>query len=268
MLERLLAYSQMSDGNGTPHQLQDIFHDLQLILGSHRPEWDWETFLRDDSSLNDHHSDQGLWNPEVEDEITILRNSMNLFGNLMSQHQSLQVLRTTSDVQGQVLCGPVSRLKQRPQKQRSSSWISPYGRIHAFFRTFSTQRSARSTSEDMYEQEFDGRVILIPNNVGIFSSYIVWDFVSSSIPANLSSTLTHFPMILNTSEVYKVICEGDLHELITMFENGKASLNDRDEQGRSLLNVSFGTNSSIIPASNVSTARSVLWSRGDIQIPH
>jgi hypothetical protein len=45
-------------------------------------------------------------------------------------------------------------------------------------------------------------------------------------------------MIPNNSEVFKIVGSGEVKELIELLEKGTASLTDRDEEGRSLLNVS------------------------------
>jgi hypothetical protein len=55
---------------------------------------------------------------------------------------------------------------------------------------------------------------------------------------NSSARITYQAIIPNTSEVFSIIERGELEDLLRVFEVGTASLTGRDEEGRSLLNVS------------------------------
>lgn len=52
------------------------------------------------------------------------------------------------------------------------------------------------------------------------------------------ASITCQAKIPNNSEVFKIVKHGKLEDLLKAFENKTARLTDRDEEGRSLLNVS------------------------------
>jgi hypothetical protein len=64
---------------------------------------------------------------------------------------------------------------------------------------------------------------------------MIFDFTLHLDP---SATITYQAMIPNDSEVFKIAGWGEVKELIELLVKGTASLTDRDEEGRSLLNVS------------------------------
>jgi hypothetical protein len=64
---------------------------------------------------------------------------------------------------------------------------------------------------------------------------VVFDFNPCLDP---SATITYQATIPNNSEVFGIAESGKVKDLIELFQNGAASLNDRDEEGRSILNVS------------------------------
>jgi hypothetical protein len=52
-----------------------------------------------------------------------------------------------------------------------------------------------------------------------------------------SATITYQAMIPDDSEVFEIAGFGKVEDLIKLLRNGDASLTDRDEEGRSILNV-------------------------------
>ena len=79
------------------------------------------------------------------------------------------------------------------------------------------------------------RLAIVPNSIGTSPFRVVLDFTPHLDP---SATITYQAMIPNDSEVFEIAGSGEVKELIGLLEKGIASLTDRDEEGRSLLNVS------------------------------
>jgi hypothetical protein len=79
------------------------------------------------------------------------------------------------------------------------------------------------------------RLAIIPSNIKTSLFRVVFDFTPHLDP---SATITYQAMVPNYSKVFKIAGSGEVKELIELLEKGAASLTDRDEEGRSHLNVS------------------------------
>jgi len=78
-------------------------------------------------------------------------------------------------------------------------------------------------------------VTITPGTIEKSSFRIVFDFTPQHDPL---AKITYQTVIPNSSEIFSIIQSGDVTRLIRALQNGNASLTVRDEQGRSLLNVS------------------------------
>lgn len=91
------------------------------------------------------------------------------------------------------------------------------------------------TEEDISEQNsIAARIAIHPKGSVVSSFRVVFDFDPRLNP---SATVTYQAMIPNDSEIFKIIESGEVEELLEALDNKTASLTDRDEEGRSLLNV-------------------------------
>jgi hypothetical protein len=79
------------------------------------------------------------------------------------------------------------------------------------------------------------RVVIVPSSIETSPFRVVFDLTPHLDP---STAITYQAMIPNDSEVFKIASFGEVKELIQLLERSTASLTDRDEEGRSLLNVS------------------------------
>jgi hypothetical protein len=85
------------------------------------------------------------------------------------------------------------------------------------------------------DEAFAAKVTIVPNSYRIRSLRVIFDFppILNPIPK-----ITYQAMIPNDSEVFQIIASGQVEKLIEALDVGSISLTDRDEEGRSLLNVS------------------------------
>lgn len=80
-----------------------------------------------------------------------------------------------------------------------------------------------------------GTVAITPRDCRAFSCRAVCGFDPTF---HLTPHLTYQAMRPNDSELFTIIATGAVEDLTNALELGAASLTDRDEEGRSLLNVS------------------------------
>ena len=80
-----------------------------------------------------------------------------------------------------------------------------------------------------------GTVAITPRDCRASSFRAVFDFDPT---LRLTPHLTYQAMIPNDSKVFTIIATGTVEDLTNALELRAASLTDRDEEGRSLLNVS------------------------------
>lgn len=123
--------------------------------------------------------------------------------------------------------------------QRHSIWATPYGRVEASFWTVSNGFHLGPAGEDIDEatdKALAARVAIVPTRTVASSFRIVFDFTPRLDPL---AKITYQAMIQNDSEVFDFVRNDQVTKLVEALQKGTASLNDRDEQGRSLLNVSL-----------------------------
>jgi hypothetical protein len=133
---------------------------------------------------------------------------------------------------------PNQNLRSNPPRvsRRYASWSTQYGRVDAFFWTTSSSTSV--IDEDIREtlnEVFAAKVTIVPNLCRTRSLRIIFDFppILDPIPK-----ITYQAMIPNDSDVFRIVASGQVEKLIAALDLGSTSLTDRDEEGRSLLNVS------------------------------
>ena len=233
VLQRLLKYSKVPRNITAPQKTRDVFNDLQRILGSDHMAWQLTEGC---------HFHSCPWNTEAENDITRLRNLMNSSQRLIIEREPASILTGNQGAHNQTLCFPNWSRGTAATRQmlRHSSWNTSYGRIFASFRTHTVDSDVQAVDADVaaMDQAFSARIAIAPKITGRSSSYIVFDFASNVASIDLSMKLTYFPMVPNDSKVFTIVRDGEVHQLVEAFEEGYASLNDRDEQGRSLLKVS------------------------------
>ena len=86
------------------------------------------------------------------------------------------------------------------------------------------------------DEALDTRITFIPIRTPSSSFAAVFDF---SPRRDSFARITYQAMIPNQSMIFRVVSAGDIDGLIQMLEEGSGRLTDRDEEGRSLLNVSY-----------------------------
>ena len=239
--QRLLAHTNSPQNITDPLSIRDVFNDLQILLSSEHTAWKFWQGCHYPADI--HYSP---WNPEIENDITRVRNLMNASQSSVIEICPARGLDTSQQANKQ-LTRPLdwSRgIGPRHRKLKQSSWMTSHGIMHATFLTRSTNRGMHDADIDSassMEGPFSGRIALVPERTGTPLSCIIFNFASITGSTNLSMNLTYYPMIPNSSRIFEIVNAGDLQGLIEALENGDASLNDRDEQGRSLLNVSLMT---------------------------
>ena len=120
---------------------------------------------------------------------------------------------------------------------RHAAWITPHGRVQASFWTVSNDSNAKTRGDATRtaDKTVAARLAIAPNSIGTSPFRVVFDFAPHLDP---SATITYQAMIPNDSEVFRIAGSGEVKELIELLKKGTASITDRDEEGRSLLNVS------------------------------
>jgi hypothetical protein len=122
--------------------------------------------------------------------------------------------------------------------------MTPHGRVETAFWAVLNRSNSKVSLEDTADnsgEDLAARVAIIPSDPETHSFRVVFEFTPQ---LNLPSNLSYQAMIPNGSEVFNIVASGQVKELIEALENGTASLTDRDQQGRSLLNVSCRPSSS------------------------
>jgi len=120
---------------------------------------------------------------------------------------------------------------------RHAAWITPFGRVQASFWAVSNDLNlkTRRDATRAAKRTVTARLAIVPSSIGISPFRVIFDFTPHLDP---SATITYQAIIPNDSEVFKIAGSGEVKELIELLVKGTASLTDRDEEGRSLLNVS------------------------------
>jgi hypothetical protein len=137
---------------------------------------------------------------------------------------------------------PNSPLKTRPFRGslRNATWVIPHGRVEFLFWT-SSNGSHLGTTDENVSVSTAARVTIIPNRTILSSIRLQFDFAQHLDP---SARITYQATIPNDSEVFLLVSSGQVQQLIEALDKGTAHLTDRDEEGRSLLNVSYNGASS------------------------
>jgi hypothetical protein len=117
--------------------------------------------------------------------------------------------------------------------------MTRYGRLDTSFWTATESVGVNGANEDTIastDSAFAGRVAILPHYSKSCPFGVVLEFTPDLDP---KPKITYQAMIPNDSKIFRLIEFGQVEEFIKAFEQGTASLTDRDEQGRSLLNVSY-----------------------------
>ncbi|KAH8593914.1 hypothetical protein B0O99DRAFT_193320 [Bisporella sp. PMI_857] len=171
-----------------------------------------------------------LMRPRHEDDIFKLRNFMNLTKHIESspigkeQHKSLPALYKSS-----------SLLFFR-NSQRCTTVQTRYARLDISFWDVSSKlywSIDNQYNDTPNDSEIAARLSITPNQPVESPVRIVLDFLPLHHPL---ARITYQAMRPNDSEVFKIAKSGCINWLIEAIQQGTASLTDRDEEGRSLLN--------------------------------
>jgi hypothetical protein len=131
-----------------------------------------------------------------------------------------------------------TRLDKTPPRviRQHGTWRTSYGRILVVFEQTKHLSEHNSVHEDFATQgAFAAQIVIHPNSSCVSPKRIVLDL---KLHLNPSAKITYQETIPNTSEVFSIIEHGQLDDLLRALEDRTARLTDRDEEGRSLLNVS------------------------------
>jgi len=120
--------------------------------------------------------------------------------------------------------------------RQHGTWRTSYGRILVSLEQAKHLSEHTSVHEDFSRQgAHTARVVIHPNSSCVPPYRIVLDL---NLSLNPSAKITYQETIPNASEVFSIIEQGQLDDLLRALEDRTARLTDRDEEGRSLLNVS------------------------------
>lgn len=114
--------------------------------------------------------------------------------------------------------------------------MTHYGRVEAYFSTISDGTSIiDEVTYETIDGAFVAKVAITPGVGRPYPYRVVFDINPTLDPA---TKITYQAIIPSDSEVFKIVASGQVKKLIEALELGTTSLTDRDEEGRSLLNVS------------------------------
>ncbi|CZR63154.1 uncharacterized protein PAC_13051 [Phialocephala subalpina] len=215
IMQRFLKYARLPKHTVESKEARAIFNYLQLIL-SCSPE------IRRES--------HDAWNSNVAEDLVGIRNLINMTQEIVVNENG--VARQSSSAI------PEQNLQSYPPRgfHRHAAWMTPYGRVETAFWTISSHSGGIFFPEATIttrHRGFAARVALIPADPTAHSFRVVFDFTSHF---NISANISYQAMIPNDSEVFKIVSSGQIKRLIEAVEQGTASLTDRDQEGRSLLN--------------------------------
>ena len=122
--------------------------------------------------------------------------------------------------------------------RRSGMWLTPDGIVLASSWAMPAEnaqsknpRMTTKTSSDTVA----ARLVIMPHNIGETPFHVVFDFIPR---LNLSARVTYQAVLPTNAKVFRIASAGRPEQLLGLLRKGTASLNDRDEYGRSLLGVS------------------------------
>jgi hypothetical protein len=125
---------------------------------------------------------------------------------------------------------------------RYGRWRTPYGTVVARF--WRSQPYLENCSIDVRSeiQTLIGAQIAI-NSKGSSETYRI--ILELDLCLNPSARITYQATRPNDSEIFSIVRFGNLEDLLKVLEEKTASLTDRDEEGRSLLNVRYASLSNL-----------------------
>jgi hypothetical protein len=122
----------------------------------------------------------------------------------------------------------------RRLRRISAAQITPYWMVEASFWIYQNNSHPDFANDRIGTgRVVSARIAIVPREVAPFR--IVFDFTPH---LSLPTTITYQPIVRNDSEVFRIVESGQVSALKQAIEQGTASLEDRDEQGRPLLYVS------------------------------
>ncbi|KAE8452639.1 hypothetical protein EG329_013898 [Mollisiaceae sp. DMI_Dod_QoI] len=207
LAERLLKYAPSPKHVIESQEARAVFNDLQLILSN-------------DYTLEKRRGQN--WNPSVKEDIIQVRNLMNVTQGLFVSSELKGIVRNRDTHLSEII-------------NKHAAWTTPYGKVQASFWASSNDSNLRTRKDATRtaNKTVAARMAFIPSSNRTSLFRVVFDFVPHLNP---SATITYQTIIPNDSKVFKIVRFGEVEELIELLENGTASLTDRDEEGRSLLN--------------------------------
>jgi hypothetical protein len=124
--------------------------------------------------------------------------------------------------------------------KRYGRWRTPYGTVAALFWRGQTYLENVPLDERSETQTIIGAQIAI-NSKGSSDTYRI--ILDLDLCLNPSARISYQATRPNDSEIFSIVRYGKLEELLKVLEEKTASLTDRDEEGRSLLNVRYALSS-------------------------
>ena len=121
---------------------------------------------------------------------------------------------------------------------RHAVWWTDYGRVSISYATGSNvshREYAHQENLQLTDEALDTRITFHPKRT-LNPFAVVFDFGPNHDPF---ARIKYQAMIPNDSLIFQVVSAGDVDGLIRILQDGTGRLSDRDEEGRSLLNVSY-----------------------------
>jgi hypothetical protein len=145
------------------------------------------------------------------------------------------VLNAASPPVFSILCINES-LEPKTQQDAAQSQRRFQDHRHSTYWTYHGKLEVSCWTNPNEDHSFVAKIAFLPSNDGVSLSRIVLDLNSCLDP---SAKITYQALRPNDSEVFEIVHSGDIRRLEQVLANGTASLNDRDEKGRTLLHVSI-----------------------------
>lgn len=121
---------------------------------------------------------------------------------------------------------------------RHAAWVTPYGQVEvSFWQTVngSLPIITNEPTTKSLDKAWAAKVVLVPRRKRASAFRVVFDFTPRLDPL---AKVTYQAIVPNDSEVFRLVRENRVKELIEALKKGTAHLTDRNEKGRSLLSVS------------------------------
>jgi hypothetical protein len=132
---------------------------------------------------------------------------------------------------------PNRNLNHQHKKYKWSAVKTVYGWVYTeFYRSRNSSAKKDGSSKSESDPQFSAATIIFVPTYTMETFHRVMFSINNSQP--LTATVTYQARIPNGSPVFEKVKWGTVAQLIKAVEEGTASLTDRDEDGRSLLNVS------------------------------